>query len=65
MKTISDKDLGINCDYIATGKNTDEVVKDSTDHIQSEHPDEFDRVKSMLKMNIKDDEMGASDDDMV
>lgn len=54
MKTISDKDLGIECDFIASGDTTDEVVQEATAHIKSEHPEEFDRVKSMLKMNIKE-----------
>lgn len=54
MKTLSDMDLDINCDFVAKGENTHEVVEASTAHIKSEHPDEFDRVKTMMKMNIKE-----------
>lgn len=54
MKTISDRDLGIECDFVAEGDTTDEVVGEATAHIQSEHPDEWDRVKTMLKSNIKE-----------
>lgn len=53
MKTISDRDLGIECDHVAEGENTREVIEQETEHIQSEHPDEFDRVKTMLKSFIK------------
>ncbi len=54
MKTISDKDLGIDCDFIAEGETNSDVVNAATLHIKSEHPDEWDRVKGMLKMNINE-----------
>lgn len=53
MKTLSDRDLGIECDFVAEGETTDEVIEQETEHIQSEHPDEFDRVKTMMKSFIK------------
>lgn len=53
MKTLSDRDLDIDCDFVSEGNSTDEVVKMATEHIQSDHPEEFDRVKGMMKMNIK------------
>lgn len=53
MKSLSDKDLGIDCDFVAEAETTDEVIDIATEHIQSEHPDEYDRVKGMMKMNIK------------
>ncbi len=55
MKSISDMDLGINCDFVARGESNDEVVQASTEHIQETHPEEWDRVKGMLKMNIKEE----------
>ena len=53
MKTLSDRDLGIDCDFVAEGETTDEVIDATTEHIRSEHPDEYDRVKGMMKMHIQ------------
>jgi predicted small metal-binding protein len=53
MKTLSDRDLGIECDFVASGESNDEVIEQMTEHIQTLHPDEFDRVKTMFKMYIK------------
>ena len=54
MKTLRDRDLSIDCDYEAMGQTTGDVVDEMTEHIKAEHPDEFDRVKGMMKMNIKE-----------
>lgn len=62
MKTLKDRDLGIDCDFEATGKSVPEVVDVMTTHIRSEHPEEYDRVKSMMKMNIQDTE-GETDEE--
>ena len=53
MKSISDKELGIDCDFVATGETREEAIQVATDHIQSEHPEEWDRVKGMLKMHVQ------------
>ncbi len=54
MKSISDMDLGIDCDFVARGETRDDVIQVATEHIQSTHPEDWDRVKSTLKMNIKE-----------
>lgn len=55
MKKIYDKDLGIDCDFVATGKSEEEVVRVSIDHIKKTHPVEFVRVKQMMTEKIKEE----------
>jgi len=37
MKTLSCKDVGVNCDYQARGKTVDEVLKKATEHAKKDH----------------------------
>ncbi len=53
MKTISDRDLDISCDFVAEGETNDEVIENASSHIQAEHPEEWDRVKNMMKTKIR------------
>jgi predicted small metal-binding protein len=54
MRTLSDKDLGIECDFIAEGETDEDVIQEMTDHIEEEHPDELDRVETMMQGKIKE-----------
>ena len=53
MKTISDRELGIDCDFVAEGDTNDEVIENASAHVQSEHPDEWARVKNIMKTKIR------------
>ncbi len=53
MRTLSDRDLGIDCDFVARADTDDEVIKSATDHIRKEHPDMLDEVRDDMKANIK------------
>ena len=37
MKVLSCKDVGVNCDFEAHGKTTDEVLKKTAEHARKEH----------------------------
>lgn len=41
MKIICDKDLHIDCPFIAQGETVEEVVAKSINHIKKEHPEEM------------------------
>lgn len=53
MKTLADRDLGINCDYVARADTEEEVTCIATDHIQDQHPYDYDWVKDMMADKIK------------
>ncbi len=61
MRTISDRDLGIDSDFVAEGDTDDEVIEIMRDHIQNEFPDQYDRVRGMLAMYIKDSEKNTQE----
>ncbi len=37
MKVLSCKDVGVNCDFQARGKNVNEVLKKATHHAKRDH----------------------------
>lgn len=50
MYTLSDKDMGIDCDYVAEGKSKEEVMKMAADHAMKVHKEEIDeKMKTMTK----------------
>lgn len=55
MKKILDRDLGIDCDFVSMGDTDVDVINKATNHIRDKHPEEYDRVKSMLSSSIKED----------
>jgi hypothetical protein len=62
MRSISDKDLGIeDSDFVAEGDTDDEVIEIMRDHIQNEFPDQYDRVRGMIAMYIKDSEKNTQE----
>ncbi len=37
MKALACKDLGVDCDYVATGKTVDDVLKKAAAHGKKDH----------------------------
>ena len=52
MKTLACKAFGMDCDFVAKGKNDDEVISKMTDHVKTDHPDKLAGFKSMPKDKI-------------
>ena len=44
MKIVKCRDLGFKCDFMAAGKDKEEVEKAIFDHIEKEHKDELDKM---------------------
>ena len=57
-KVIHDRDLGLDCEYVATGNTPEEVMRNATTHLKDKHPDEYhnQNLKDKLEGNIKDEE---------
>lgn len=53
MKTLSDRDLGIDCDFVARADTEDEVIKLSINHIKEQHPEMLDDARTDMLPNIK------------
>lgn len=53
MKTIADRDLGIDCDFVAKADTDNEVIKMATDHIKKEHPSMLEETRDAMRENIK------------
>lgn len=60
MKTLSCRDLGIECNFTATGKTEEETVRKLKEHISQTHPDQSLPNDSVLRSKIKNS--GRSDD---
>lgn len=55
MKTIADRDLGIDCPFVAKANTAEEAIKQSKDHIKKDHKDFWrDNWKDMTDMEISD-----------
>lgn len=52
MKRISDRDLGIPCNFVAQGDTDEEVLNTMTSHIKENHPEEYDKVRGMMRSKI-------------
>jgi predicted small metal-binding protein len=37
MKTLKCKDVGVDCDFVASGKSEEEVLKKAAEHAKKEH----------------------------
>lgn len=44
MKKLGCKDMGVSCDFVATGENADDVKKMLVDHAMKEHKDMFEKM---------------------
>lgn len=53
MKTLSCRDMGSNCPFIAKGETVDEVIRKMADHHKTEHPMEWLEMKNMSPEDIK------------
>ncbi|HXU70516.1 MAG TPA: DUF1059 domain-containing protein [Polyangia bacterium] len=55
MRGISCRDIGVDCDYVATGKTDDDVLKACADHGKKAHqmeqlpPELAQKVKSAIR----------------
>jgi len=56
MKTLSCKDVGIACDFVARGNTVDEVLRKATEHGKKVHamkdtdltPDKIEKIKTLI-----------------
>ena len=48
---LKDKDMGMDCDFVARGNTDEEVMKKMKDHVMTVHKDEI------KKMNMSDQEL--------
>ncbi|MDO8495634.1 MAG: DUF1059 domain-containing protein [bacterium] len=55
MKTISDKDLGIDCDFVARGNTDQEAIEAATAHVRDEHPEEAERALAAMRSKIRNE----------
>jgi predicted small metal-binding protein len=37
MKTLKCKDIGVDCDFVASGKSEEEVLKKAAEHARKDH----------------------------
>ena len=56
MKTLSCKDMGVDCDFVAQGETADEVIKKASEHTQTAHAD---KIKEMTA-SMTSEEMNAA-----
>ncbi len=61
MKTLSCRDLGTNCDFVATGESNEEVINKMMEHATKEHKNDTeeknmsnDDMKNMMLAKIKE-----------
>ena len=57
MKTLSCREAGCECDYIAKGETEEEVIRDAADHGIKEHgkkEEDMTQMKEMLRALIHD-----------
>jgi hypothetical protein len=60
-KKISDRDLNIDCDFIALGYSKYGVWSKSLEHIRRHHPDVFKEVRGLIKDRIIEEPTGETD----
>ncbi len=60
MKTLSCRDLGVDCDFTATGKTDEETMRKLKEHVSQVHPDQPLPDDSILRSKIKNS--GGADD---
>ena len=65
MKTLSCREAGCECDYIAKGETEEEVMKDAADHRIKEHgkkeEEDMSQMKEMLRALIHDSGSASTD----
>jgi len=56
MKTLSCREAGCECDYVAKGETEEEVIRDAARHRTEEHgktEDDMSKMKEMLRALIR------------
>ena len=56
MKTLSCREAGCECDYVAKGETEEEVIRDAARHSTEEHgktEDDMSKMKEMLRALIR------------
>ncbi len=46
MKTIADKDLGMDCNFIARGETENEAIDKLKEHMETAHSEEMEKITS-------------------
>jgi predicted small metal-binding protein len=61
-KVIYDKDLGLDCGYVASGNTEEEAIHNATAHLKDKHPDEYHNMhlKDKLAENVKDEQPASA-----
>lgn len=59
MKTYSldCKDMGMKCDFVATGESRDEVMKQMNEHMNEAHPKEAEKMAEEMSPEQIDEQM--------
>lgn len=45
------RDMGLNCPFIVKGKTLEEVTQIALEHVQQNHPQEFNAIRSPAEIN--------------
>lgn len=59
-KKVADRDLNIDCDFVALGLSKYSVWSKSLEHIRRHHPEEFLRVRMEIKDHIIEEPTGET-----
>ena len=49
MYSLACRDAGLDCNYVAKGQDTDEVMKMAMDHVSKAHPEKVEEMEKMPK----------------
>lgn len=52
MYTLSCRDAGVDCDFVAKGETMDEVLETGMDHVKKTHPEKVKEMESMPKEKL-------------
>jgi predicted small metal-binding protein len=64
MKTVSCKDMGIDCGYVSKGETTEEAVDKLNAHAMKAHPEVVEEMSKKMSENEMTDKMMAKVKDM-
>jgi predicted small metal-binding protein len=56
MKTLSCREAGCECDYVAKGETEEDVIRDAARHVIEEHgktEDDMSKMKEMIRALIR------------
>jgi len=52
MKTLSCKDLGAECAFVASGETNEEAMKKMMDHAKEAHPEKMEQMGKMSEADV-------------